>query len=95
MKQNCFDTDKRLNHNSWTEGGTHITNFDMESLANCVMAIQIYERNCNPSHQLVISGFAYANNGEPISGYSLHQLENKGDLSRFWDIYRELKKTNT
>jgi len=81
-----FDTNKNLNHNSWTKGGTLITNFDISKVKKYSQSIDEYEK-LHPNSGLVISGFAYTSNETPIFLYSLHQVGTNSELSEFWNIF--------
>jgi len=81
-----FDVDERLNHNSWTIRGTHITNFSKENVLKYKYTIDEFKK-IDPEIVLVISGFSYNNTGKAIDGYSLHRIGECRDLSVFWRIY--------
>lgn len=85
-----FDTNKELNHNSWTIGGTLITNFSDNELLRYSKAIQEYEKD--HTHNFVISAFAYDSYGIFLVNHnSLHWGGEMEDLSRFWKIYDSMK----
>lgn len=82
-----FDSNEELNHNSWTIGGTHITNFDIRRLNVYKKTLEDYKK-IKPKEKLIISGFAYDCNGMAIEGYSLHCIGSFGDLADFWEIFK-------
>lgn len=89
-----FDTNKKLSHKSWTENGTHVTNFSSKELLRYGKAIEIYEKQ-KPKHGLIISAFAWGfNDTVHLENYcSLHHIiteESHFDLSDFWRIYDSL-----
>lgn len=89
-----FDTNKKLSHKSWTENGTHVTNFSSKELLRYGKAIKIYEKE-NPNHGLIISAFAWGfNNTINLENYcSLHDTKSDEHISldSFWNIYDSLK----
>lgn len=82
-----YDSNKEINHNSWTIGGTHITNFSARQLMKYAKTIEDYKK-IRPEENLVISGFAYDMDGIATTGHSLHCIGNFGDLSEFWEIFK-------
>lgn len=94
-----FDTNKKLNHNNWSSGGTHITNFDSSELLNYGRAIEEYNKTPNVN-ELTLSPFAYYFKNHEIvqlvGSNSLHALKVSmdKDLTKFWDIYDSLKEKN-
>lgn len=88
-----LDTNKKLSHKSWTEGGTHVTNFSRKELIRYAKSIQLHEKE-NPNHGLIISAFAYkADNKTFIEDCcSLHDTKSDEHISldSFWNIYDSL-----
>jgi hypothetical protein len=87
IKVGMYDSNENINHNSWTIGGTHITNFGIDQLMKYKNTIDDYKK-IKPEENLVISGFAYNCDGNPISSYSLHCIGEFGSLDEFWRIFK-------
>jgi len=88
-----LDTNKKLSHKSWTDGGTHVTNFSSKELLRYGKSIEIYEKK-NPKHGLIISAFAWGfNNTVRLENCcSLHYTKSNKHISldSFWNIYDSL-----
>lgn len=86
-----MEVKRKINYNHWTDGGTLITNFNIENFGMFERAIQEYDNSENPC--LILSKTAYSKSGYILENQgSLHLMDDR-DLSFFWRIFDNIRAT--